>query len=279
MTKDELGDRQKEYEENYDIKLPKFLPILIRIDAKSFHTFTRGMQRPFDEILTKTMWDTAIYLCENIQNAKIAYTQSDEITVLMYQSKIESQPWFDNRLQKIVSISASMATLAFNEAFVKNVEEEYQEILKFCNIESHPKPFADEADEYYENKMDMYEIYQNKFGQAKFDSRVMVIPECDVNNNFLWRQMDAERNSKQMICQSLYSSKQLHGKKANVQMDLMFAKGINWNDIETYKKRGACIIKEKYMKGEVERSRWTVDKDIPIFSENPKYIEKYLTRQ
>ena len=118
MNKDSLGNRMKGYENISRSYLIRRIPVIIRLDGKAFHTFTRGLKKPFDEILMNTMWETAKYLCENIQGCKIAYTQSDEISLLLTDyENIDTSAWFDNNVQKMVSISASMATLAFNKCF------------------------------------------------------------------------------------------------------------------------------------------------------------------
>ena len=110
----------KGYENAYRTKLPKRLPVLLRIDGKAFHTFTKGMEKPFDEGLTNAMWETTKYLCENIQGAKIGYTQSDEITILLTNyEKLTTESWFDNNLQKMCSVAASMATAKFNDGIQK----------------------------------------------------------------------------------------------------------------------------------------------------------------
>ena len=103
---DDLGNRMKTfYEQIPKTKLMRRTPVIIRIDGKAFHTFTRGFKRPFDEILIKTMQETTKYLCENIQGCVLGYTQSDEITlVLVDYQRFESCAWFDYEIQKICSI-------------------------------------------------------------------------------------------------------------------------------------------------------------------------------
>ena len=122
---DDLGKRMKEfYEKPAQTKLIRRMPVAIRIDGKAFHTFTRGFQKPFDNVLIKTMQETTKYLCENIQNCIFGFTQSDEITLILidYQT-FETEAWFDYKVQKMCSIAASMATMAFNKYFTKNVED------------------------------------------------------------------------------------------------------------------------------------------------------------
>lgn len=249
MSKDSLGDRIKSYEDAYRISLPSRLPIVLRIDGKAFHTYTKGCKRPVDESLVDCMNETAKYLCRNIQGCQIAYVQSDEISVLLnnYQS-LSTQPWFENNIQKMVSISSGMASAVFTSQSGR--------------------------------------IWGGVNKLAFFDSRAFVLPKEDVCNYFLWRQQDATRNSVQMLARTLYSHKQLEN-KANAELqELCFQKGINWNDCPTPQKRGRCIIKTKTMKqgtnpktGEVftaERSEWTVDNDIPIFSQDRNYINQYV---
>ena len=129
--RDSLGTRMKTYyEEVPKFRLYRRTPVAIRIDGKAFHTFTRGMKRPFDDILIETMQQTMKYLCENIQGCVLGYTQSDEITLILIDyKKLTSSAWFDYEVQKMCSIAASMATMAFNKFFS-------EEIRKFDNIDA-----------------------------------------------------------------------------------------------------------------------------------------------
>lgn len=123
MTRDDLGDRMKDYYESRSkTRLTRRMPVIIRLDGKAFHTFTKGFKKPFDMIMVKAMQETMKYLCENIQGCVLGYTQSDEITlVLIDYQNLNSDAWFDYEVQKLCSVSASMATFAFNRAFVKHV--------------------------------------------------------------------------------------------------------------------------------------------------------------
>jgi len=123
MSKDNIGDRMKT---NYESRSKTFLirrtPVIIRLDGKAFHTFTKGMIRPFDNLSTETMRETTKYLCENIQACKMGHTQSDEITLLLTDyDTLTTDAWFNYSVQKMCSISASMATLVFNKIFSSNV--------------------------------------------------------------------------------------------------------------------------------------------------------------
>jgi tRNA(His) 5'-end guanylyltransferase len=278
---DDLGTRMKEYYEGIPkTKLIRRTPVMIRIDGKAFHTFTRGFQKPFDEVLIKTMQETTKYLCENIQGCVLGYTQSDEITlVLVDYKKLNSAAWFDYEVQKMCSIAASMATMIFNKRFEENINE--------WGIERLPG-FEDYGtnEEVDDKLLDLFEIYSNAtYKGAMFDARVFNIPKEEVTNCIYWRQLDASRNSIQMVGQANFSHKELQNKScSNIQDMLMEQKGINWNDFPTYQKRGTCVIKEEYQSEEVDikdgscvRTHWIIDKDIPIFKgEGREYIEKLI---
>ena len=266
MKNDNLGDRMKGYENIERRYLTRRMPTLIRLDGKAFHTFTRGFKKPFDMVLMQSMWDTAKYLCENIMGCKIAYTQSDEITLLLTDyDNIDTQAWFDKNIIKMVSVSASMATLAFNKAFSENLKKYKAEVNKL----------TDESE--FEEALKLLSTYLKKENTALFDSRVFNIPKEEVCNAFIWRQQDATRNSIQMIGQANFTHKELQGKSCNNIQEMLFQeKSINFNDFPAYQKRGLCIVKEQYDKDGTLRSRWVEDKDIPIFTQDRNYIEKYL---
>lgn len=267
--KDSLGDRMKSYEGISRVYLTKRVPVIIRIDGKAFHSFTKGFRRPFDEILIKAMQETAKYLCKNIMGCKIAYTQSDEISLLLEDyERVETQPWFENNLQKIVSVSASMATMAFNRAFADAVNERYS---YYTGIN------ADEWTGSTEEFDKLFDNYFAKIGTAMFDSRVFILPKEEVCNYFIWRQQDATRNSIQMVAQSLFSHRQLQNKNCDQLQEMMFQEhNINWNDYPTVYKRGSCVTKEQYTENDVTRSRWVVDTNIPIFTQDRNYIDRLV---
>jgi tRNA(His) 5'-end guanylyltransferase len=263
-NKDSLGDRMKEYEYVTRNYLTRKLPVIIRCDGKAFHSFTRGLKKPFDEIFVKSMQDTMKYLCENVQGCVLGYCQSDEITLVLvdYQNR-EASAWFDNNLQKMVSVSASMATVAFNNAFWNNftdyINENQIDDLKFIEM-----------------------MYQTKLWSAMFDSRVFTLPKEEVVNCLIWRQQDATRNSIQSVGQANFSHTQLHGKNcSDIQDMLMLEKGINWNDYPTHLKRGSCCIKKSFVinKGtdqEAIRNKWVIDTEIPIFTQDKDYVNKLI---
>ena len=281
---DDLGTRMKDFYEGIPkTKLMRRTPVIIRIDGKAFHTFTRGFKRPFDEILIKTMHETTKYLCENIQGCVLGYTQSDEISlVLVDYQRFETSAWFDYEIQKMCSIVASMTTMAFNRFFAKNVKE-YDMEWK-CSL-------TPQSVEIQKKHYDYIEVLNKAIEKgAMFDARVFNIPKEEVTNCIYWRQLDASRNSVQMVGQANFSHKELQNKSCNdIQDMLMEQKGINWNDFPTYQKRGTCVIKEEYYPEPVKgyencevnaldvRTRWVIDKDIPIFKgEGRNYIEKLV---
>ena len=171
MDKSDLAVRMKRYEQASKTYLTRRMPVVMRIDGKAFHTFTRGFKRPFDDTLRYAMKNTMKYLCENIQGCVLGYTQSDEITLVLVDYKTHtSEAWFDYNVQKMCSVGASMATMAFNRFF--------------SDIISTGKS---------------QEVYVKVQNQAMFDCRAFNIPKEDVCNNLIWRQQDATRNSIQLV--------------------------------------------------------------------------------
>lgn len=256
---DSLGDRMKDYYENvYRMHLTRRTPVIIRIDGKAFHTFTCGLKKPYDMVFKKAMWNTAMYLCEHIQNARIAYVQSDEISILLIDyNKFTTAAWFDNNIQKMCSVSASMATMAFNKFFVEETEDAAQ----------YPS--------YYISEEEFRRVYSPKYDSAMFDSRVFNIPESEVCNYFIWRQQDATRNSIESLGRVYFSQKELHKVNCDqIQDKLMTKKGVNWNDCPVFYKRGVCVKKKAASPN--DEPVWCLDMDIPIFTQDRGYIEKHL---
>src|SRR6185369_3160305 len=228
--KDAIGDRMKNYyEDRTRFSLIRRSYTIIRIDVKAFHTYTKGLQRPFDDQLINDMDQTACFLCKNIQGAKFAFVQSDEISILLTDfEELTTDAWFDGNIQKMVSVSASLATARFNE------------------------------------------LRPSKL--AFFDSRVFQIPsKIEVENYFIWRQQDTVRNSIQSTAQSVYSHKELENKTTDQQQEMIFQKGINWNDYEPKYKRGRIILKENYLKEYAIRSRW-ISSEAPTFTKDREFL-------
>lgn len=288
MDRSDLAERMKGYEKRNRYYLQRRMPVILRLDMRAGHSFTKGFKRPFDEVFIKSMQETAKYLCENIQNCKLSYQQSDEITLLLVDyDKLNTDCFFDYRVDKLCSIAASMATMAFNKYFYDNV------------FVYNATAAVDLSDKKYPFK----EVYSKAVNNgAMFDARCFNIPKEEVTNNFYWRQLDASRNSIQMVGQANFSHKELQNKSCNdIQDMLMTQKGINWNDLPTYQKRGSCCVKvnhfienekgtqicfpegcsdpfedEETLTG-VYRSNWIIDTDIPIFKgEGREYIDRLV---
>ena len=283
---DELGKRMKSYYESVPkTKLMRRTPVAIRLDGRSFHTFTRGFQKPFDEVLGRAMRETMNYLCENIQGCVLGYTQSDEITLILVDYKnLDTAAWFDYEVQKMCSIAASMATMAFNKAFCKEFAK--WSCKNFLNWDTGG--INEHVDESIIKLCEVYYKAQEK--GAMFDARVFNIPKEEVTNLIYWRQLDATRNSIQMVGQANFSHKELQNKSCNMIQDMLLTKkDINWNDYPTHQKRGSCCIKKEYypeplvgyedcpIDATSVRTRWVIDEEIPIFKgEDRDYIEKLI---
>lgn len=278
MKPDALGTRCKRYEAAGKQLLVPCTPVLARVDGRAFHTFCRGLARPYDVEFHACMWAAALALCKDISGCKLAYVQSDEINLLVtdYES-IGTQSHFDYETPKLCSTAAATASVAFLAEFYKR--------------------FPDRA----------VRMLQSGRGLPTFDARFYNVPREDVTNIFLWRQRDAERNSLSMQAQAFYSTSELHGQGKSAKHDLLHAKGVNWNNLPTPQKRGVCVLRETYevpkwrppikesgsdsawvmavidrnlnpVEGTATRSRWTVDENIPIFStpEGRAYIERFV---
>lgn len=184
-----LDDRMKHYERSVGSQLTLRCPAICRIDGRAFHTFTKPFARPYDGIFRSLMVKTAQHLCEKISTARFAYGQSDEISILLIDyTRFETDQFFDGKVQKLASVIASEATVAFNEALWKVVNS--------------PVPAFRE----------IAESLAGSLFRATFDARVFSVPERDAGNYFIWRQQDAIRNSVQSLGQAHFSHKELQGK-------------------------------------------------------------------
>lgn len=261
--KNTLGTRMKEYEAVSKNYLMRRTPVVIRLDGKAFHTFTRGLNKPFDSDFVTMMQQTMLHLCENIQGCVLGYTQSDEITLVLvdYQNR-DSCAWFDNQVQKIASISASMATLYFNR--------ELSEMLRDLEEDLAAADYSLPQAHMYETNSKKYDKWYDKEYRALFDSRVFNLPQYEVINNLIWRQQDATRNSINSVAQSLFSHKELQGiSSKDLQNKMLTERDVNWNDYPTHLKRGCCAIKDS-------EGKWVLDVNIPIFTEDRDYIDRLI---
>jgi tRNA(His) guanylyltransferase len=246
MTNDAIGDRMKRYEAATRTCLPPRTYTIIRVDGKAFHTYTRGMEKPYSRTLMDSMDAAAKALCKQAMGCRFAYGQSDEYSFLLTDfERYESEPWFGGGVQKIASIAASMFTAHFNQAMA---------------------PFP---------------------ALAVFDARVFTVPSrAEVENYFIWRQQDAERNSLNMLASCHYSHKQLHGKTGPQRHDMLHDKGVNWNNFPADFKRGRVMRKQQgerevvwtHKKTQQEHreviteSFWAVDSEIPVFTRDREFL-------
>jgi tRNA(His) 5'-end guanylyltransferase len=270
-----LNERMKEnYENRSKTYLTRRTPVIIRLDGKAFHTFTKCFKKPYDEIFHNAMNYTMMKLCENIQGCKFGYTQSDEISLLLTDyDTLTTDAWFDYSVQKMCSIAASMATLYFNKGLNVYLALFYESIY---DTSSEDWKTDDEKEIQYFIDVDN----QIEKG-AVFDCRCFNIPEDEITNYFIARQQDATRNAIQMLGQCHFSQKMLNKKSTNdIQNMLMLDKGINFNDMPVEFKRGVCCVKKEIQNPNIDikdgycpKKVWCIDKDIPIFTKNREYIE------
>lgn len=228
-----LAERMKEYEDAYRFYLPKRMPIIIRIDGKSFHTLLGGAEKPFDNKFMLAMNKVGKKLFEEISGTMFLYIQSDEFNLFLntYQS-LGYEPYFDNNLQKLVSISASIASAEFNREY-------------------------------------------DRFGV--FDARAFILPKEEVINYFIWRQQDWIRNSLTMLARSHFSHRELEDKNSSQIHDMLFLeKEVNWADLPDHLKNGRVIYRKEINKNDVIRNEINLDQNIPIFTKNREFLEKYI---
>lgn len=249
---DALGDRMKK---NYENVTRTFLPrrtyTIIRLDGKAFHTFTKGLNRPWDDDLILLMDGVTDYLCKNIQGAKFGYTQSDEISILLTDfDNLETDSWFGGNIQKIVSVASSMATYAFNTGLINSGEKKFEDKV------------------------------------ALFDARTFTIPmKEEVVNYFIWRQQDAIRNSVQMLAQNLYSQKQLNGLNRSLLISKCLEKGHDWEKLKPgYKWGRAIYLEQKHMLGPdsfdepTVQKTWMYEDRIPKFQDMRSFITNVIPK-
>lgn len=210
----------KHYESLCEHRMMPLLPVMARVDGRAFHSFCRGMERPYDERMHTCMRETAMRLAQDT-NARMAYTQSDEITFVWLIETPKGQIWFGGRHSKMVSQIAAQATLHFYRACERHMPE-------------------------YAKKL------------PTFDGRVWQTPNlAEATNAFLWREWDAAKNSISAAAKTVYSDKELHGVSSLQKQEMLFQKGINWNDYPSFFKRGTYIqrriVRRKFTAEEISR--------------------------
>lgn len=254
-----VGDRIKEfYEDRTKQLLMRRTITILRLDGKGFSKFTKGFNKPFDDGFSDDMDETAKFLCENIQGAKFAYTQSDEITVVLCDyDNLETSAWFDYSIQKMTSISASLATAKFNQL----------------------RNFRAQNDSYIKNGKYLTLAEVDTFNLAMFDSRVFQVPTLDeMVNTLIFRQQDCTRNSVSMAADALLKGSMV-GVKNQVKQERLFQEaGVNWNDYKTKYKRGSVIKKVQIENNGAIRNRWVVDTETPIFTQDKEYLLDFMPK-
>jgi tRNA(His) 5'-end guanylyltransferase len=221
-SNDALGTRMKGYEmAEAGRRLMPLLPVMIRLDGQCFHTFCKGLERPYDEGMSLLMTETTAHLVRKF-NAVIGYTQSDEISLILYVDNMKSQLPYNGRIQKLIGDGATSASSFFKENLMPYLPD--------------------------------------KVGKdPQFDCRVWNVPSKEeAVNSIMWREFDATKNSISMAAQSMFSHKELQGKNGSEMQDMMMLeKGVNWNDYPAFFKRGTYfqrkIIKRKFLGKELEK--------------------------
>jgi tRNA(His) 5'-end guanylyltransferase len=249
--KDDLGNRMKlNYEDRTRYSLPRRTYTIIRLDQKCGHTYTKGLDKPFDKGYMEDMDNAVIAMLPEIQGAVFAYLQSDECSILLTDfSTIQTDAWFDGNIQKMASVSASIITAEFNKYRTQRFIE--TKSMNVCGGE---------------------------FISAYFDSRVFTIPDrVEVMNMLIWRNQDCARNSVSMVAQANFSHKELQGKSTPKMHEMLHTKGVNWaTDYTDGEKNGRLIVKESYtidigFNAKVERTRW-VSKGAWKFTEDKEKL-------
>ncbi len=210
---DNFGDRMKLYEmSEAGRKLLPLLPVIARLDGRAFHGFVRGLERPYDQRLSHLMIETTKHLVRET-NACCGYTQSDEITLAWYEADFASQLLFDGRVSKMTSILAALCSVYFNKRLPDLLPSEYA------------------------RKMPI------------FDCRVWCVPNVTEGANaFLWREHDATKNSISMAARHYYSHNQLENKSGPEMQELLWRKGVNWNDYPVFFKRGTYVQRKNVIR-------------------------------
>lgn len=266
---DPIGSRMKEkYEAPCRLFVPQRTYLIVRVDGRSFHTYTRTSERPYDRLIAEAMDAGAMALCAEMMGCRFAYGQSDEYSFLATDFEtLQTEAWFKGNIQKIASIAASIFTGAFNFARMGQAME-------------------------LGMKLDGPEA--RGWMGASFDARVFVIPSrSEVENYFIWRQQDASRNSLNMLASFHYSHQELLGATASERHELLHQRGVNWNDCPTDQKRGRVVVKrertrlvsyvhkrsQERVEETVAESYWALDSDIPVFTQNRQYLGGLIPEQ
>lgn len=264
-----FGDRMKRYESAGEQVLPSRIPVIIRLDGNSFSNLTnRNFEKPFDRRFEEAMNQAAISVMHYCSGSQIAYVQSDEITVLLRNDQTDhTDPFLANRTQKLSSLTAAKASVAFN----KSLENETEAVF---DSRVFVVPKSDVINNFLWRQLDAFK-------------------NCVSSTAYYGLKEKFGRKNAQRL---------LHGKSTDQRKEIIFKKlGVSVKDIPTHRKRGRCIFNETrevslsesmdseklerlISKGhiddpdkKVKRSFWKVDNEIPKFNEDRNYIGKYLS--
>lgn len=245
--KDTLGTRMKQHYENRicEQSLPRRTYSILRLDGKSFHTYTRNFTKPFDINLLHAFRHAALHLAQEAMGVRFAYLQSDEMSFLLTDfNKEGTEAWFNGNIQKIVSVSASIVTAKFN---------------------SYMEPFVKSKD-------------IEKIKLAYFDSRIFTIPDpTEVENYFIWRQKDCIKNSVQSYARKFFSHKELLEKNTNIIKQMLFEIKNPWENLANDLKNG-CIIKKEFPASEGTHPSWIANLDVPIFTQERSFLQNLIPK-
>lgn len=246
------------YEMPYKAYLTRRTPVVIRVDGKAAHTYTKALNKPFDEVFVNAMFAATHELCEEAQGCVLAYTQSDEISIVLldYQT-INTDAWFGYSINKLVSICASTATAHFNSAFRFYAHNELGEMDN--------SGVRDEA--YAKRSKALQDCIDNPL---LFDARAFNLPKEEVSNYLIWRQNDARRNSISSLARAYFSHKEVCRKSGSELIEMMLDKGIDYDKKPDAFKRGVCYLRKD--------GKWTADIHIPVFStdDGRSYVDSLI---
>jgi tRNA(His) 5'-end guanylyltransferase len=251
-----LGDRMKAREASAGELLPPRMPAVLRVDGRAFHTLTRGFDKPFDGTIENCMERVAVALCREISTARLAYGQSDEVSVLLVDyACLATEQWFGGRRRKMETVAASVATAAFGEAL------------------SHACSALQADPSWGPDGYDRIQLIRSRIFRAHFDARILPVPEDDMCNYFLWRQQDAIRNSVQSTGQSALPRRQMHGMKCDDIKAALAGLGQPWEGLAVRRRRGFSVVRSPAV---AEEAAWSIDSEPPDFGENREYVERWL---
>lgn len=229
----EVEKRLKEFEEISDIKLSPQTIVAIRVDGKNFSKVTQTLMKPFDELFSAVMENTMQTVAKEIDGCFYAYTQSDEITFLV-ENQREQTPYFNNRIQKIVSVVASKTTLMFYKNFLV-LAMQYQDAVAEFNKDNATEEQLQQYDVINKRVEDIWEVLNNDIA---FDARCFTIPEDEMWNEIYYRQQNCYINAVNSMCSAYLTPEQVEGKKIRARLQMLEEAGHPITEIDEKYKLG-----------------------------------------